>query len=236
MRVMAHPLWPLFDLSIRSARLELRLPTDEELVELAAVARAGIHPPDEMPFAVPWSTQKSPQFERNFVKYHWAMRAEWSPDDWTLNLGTFLDGRLIGSQGFTGQRFAVFRTIATGSWLGQSYQGHGYGKEMRAAVLAFAFDHLGALRAESEAFLGNPKSAGVSRSLGYVENGQAQAAPQGRAVATQRYLMTASIWRSRPRDPIEVTGLEACLDLFGLPSDGLRSSPTSASVPESTGE
>ena len=214
---MPHPLWPLFDLRIRSARLELRLPTDDELVELAAVARAGIHPPGEMPFAVPWSTQPSPQFERNFVTYHWAMRAQWSPDSWTLNLGTFLDGRPIGAQGFTGERFSIYRTVATGSWLGVSFQGRGYGREMRAAVLAFAFDRLGALRAESDAFLSNTRSAAVSRSLGYAENGVAQAAPEGHAIPTQRFLMTVDDWRARPRDPTEVTGFEACRDLFGLP-------------------
>jgi len=219
MRAMAPPLWPLFDLAIRSGRLELRLPTDDELVELAAVARAGIHPPDEMPFAVAWSTLPSPRFERNFVSHHWAMRAEWSPDHWTLNLGTFLDGRLIGSQGFTGHRFAVYRTIATGSWLGLPFQGQGYGTEMRAAVLAFAFDHLGALRAESDAFLSNARSAAVSRSLGYVENGIAQAAPEGHAIPTQRFLMTVDDWRARPRPPIEVTGFEACRDLFGPAPD-----------------
>jgi RimJ/RimL family protein N-acetyltransferase len=218
MRGMAHPLWPLFDLTIRSARLELRLPTDEELVELAAVARAGIHPPDEMPFAFAWSTMPSPAFERNFAAHHWAMRAEWSRDEWTLNLGAFLDGRPIGSQGFGAHRFATFRTIHTGSWLGQPFQGLGYGKEMRAAVLAFAFDQLGALRAESDVFLSNPRSAAVSRSLGYVENGVGQAAPEGHAIPTQRLLMTADLWRSRPRDPIEVTGFEACRDLFGIPA------------------
>jgi RimJ/RimL family protein N-acetyltransferase len=217
MRGMAHPLWPLFDLTIRSARLELRLPTDDELAELAAVARAGIHPPDEMPFAVAWSTMPSPQFERNFATHHWAMRGGWSPDDWTLNLGTFLDGRPIGSQGISGRRFATFRTVATGSWLGQAYQGLGYGKEMRAAVLGFAFDHLGAVLAKSDAFLTNPTSAGVSRSLGYVEDGLDQCAPEGTPVVTQRFRMTAELWRSRPRDPIEVTGLDACRDLFGLP-------------------
>jgi RimJ/RimL family protein N-acetyltransferase len=220
MRAMAHPLWPLFDLAIRSRRLELRLPTDDELIELAAVARAGIHPPDEMPFAVAWSNLPSPRFEQNFVRYHWAMRAEWSPEHWTLNLGTFLGGRLIGSQGFTAHRFAVYRTIATGSWLGLPFQGQGYGTEMRAAVLAFAFDHLGALRAESDAFLTNPRSAAVSRSLGYVENGVAQAAPEDRPATTQRFLLTADAWRSRPRDPIEVTGFEACRDLFGSADSG----------------
>lgn len=214
---MAHPLWPLFDLVIRSQRLELRLPTDDELVELAALARAGIHPPDEMPFAVPWSTEPSPAFERGFVAHHWLMRAGWSPEDWTLNLGTFLDGRLVGSQGVSAQRFATFRTVHTGSWLGLPFQGLGYGREMRAAILAFAFDHLGALRADTSAFLENERSAGVSRSLGYVEDGIAQAAPQGTARDLQRFRMTVDAWRARPREPIEVTGLDASRDLFGLP-------------------
>jgi hypothetical protein len=37
----AHP-WPLFDLRVRTPNLELRLPTDDDLLELARVARAGI--------------------------------------------------------------------------------------------------------------------------------------------------------------------------------------------------
>ncbi|HYU50364.1 MAG TPA: hypothetical protein VEO91_10615 [Candidatus Limnocylindria bacterium] len=40
---MTHPLWPLFDLRLRTERLELRLPDDDELARLCAIARAGIH-------------------------------------------------------------------------------------------------------------------------------------------------------------------------------------------------
>jgi RimJ/RimL family protein N-acetyltransferase len=212
---MTHPLWPLFDLVIRSSRLELRLPTDEELVGLAAVARAGIHPVSEMPFAGPWSTLASPAFERNFIQHHWAMRATWSPDDWMLNLGIYLDGRPIGSQSVIGRQFSIFRTISTGSWLGLPYQGRGLGKEMRAAALAFGFDHLGAVRADTQAFLDNERSTGVSRSLGYVEDGIGQYAPEGVARTTQRFRMTADAWRAVPHDPIEVIGLDGCRDLFG---------------------
>jgi hypothetical protein len=43
-------LAPLFALRIRTPRLELRFPTEAELVELYGVAAAGIHPPEEMPF------------------------------------------------------------------------------------------------------------------------------------------------------------------------------------------
>jgi hypothetical protein len=60
-----HP-WALFDLRIWSERLELRLPTDDELVELCWLARSGIHDPAEMPFGAAWTDQPSPQFERSF--------------------------------------------------------------------------------------------------------------------------------------------------------------------------
>ncbi len=35
--------WPLFGLRTQSDQLELRLPTDDELLELLVLARAGIH-------------------------------------------------------------------------------------------------------------------------------------------------------------------------------------------------
>ena len=64
----------------------LRLPTDDDLLALMDLAKAGIHPPDEMPFAVPWSIGESPEFERGFLSHHWEARAAWSIDDWRLNL------------------------------------------------------------------------------------------------------------------------------------------------------
>jgi hypothetical protein len=115
--------WPLFGLRLRTERLVLRLPTDDHLVHLMALARAGIHPPDEMPFGVAWSTIPSPAFERSFMQYHWSMRGLWSPTKWSLNLVTLLDGDPIGSQGIDAEAFAVHRTVSTGSWLGQAFQG-----------------------------------------------------------------------------------------------------------------
>ena len=145
----------------------------------------------------------------------WARRATWTPDDWWLNLVVELDGAPIGSQTVRADRFAVMRTVDTGSWLGRGFQGRGLGKEMRAAILAFAFDSLGAQLATTEAFLDNAASNGVSRSLGYRENGFGSLAPEGVARVTQRFRMTAEDWRSRPRPPVAVEGLEACRPLFG---------------------
>ena len=207
--------WPLFGLRLRSERLVLRLPTEDELLELIALARSGIHPPDEMPFGVAWSTAPSPVFERGFMQHHWGMRASWTPDRWFLNLMAESAGVPIGSQSVGADEFAVHRTVATGSWLGREFQGRGFGKEMRAAVLGFAFDGLGARVAETSAFLDNGPSNAVSRSLGYEENGFGSLAPDGVARVTQKFRMTVEMWRARPRPPLTIEGLEACRDLFG---------------------
>ncbi len=207
--------WPLYALRIRSERLVLRLPTDDEILALMDVARDGIHPPDEMPFGIAWSVVPSPEFERGFVQHHWLMRATWTHEDWNLNLMTELDGRPIGSQSVHGKSFAVHRTVRTGSWLARDWQGRGLGKEMREAVLAFAFDGLGARVATSEAFRDNAASNGVSRSVGYEDDGRGALAPQGVSRETQRFRMTADAWHSRPRPPIGIEGLDACREMFG---------------------
>lgn len=213
-------LWPLFALRIRSERLVLRLPTDDDLVALIAVARAGIHTPDDMPFEIAWSTVPSPDFERSFMQHHWGFRAGWSPDSWQLNLVIELDGEPIGSQSLHATRFAVMRAVDTGSWLGREHQGKGYGREMREAVLALAFEGLGARVATTEAFLDNVASAGVSRSLGYEENGRGSLAPEGIARETQRFRMTLEDWRSRPRSAVTFEGLSECLAMFGASDPG----------------
>ena len=86
---------------------------------------------------------------------------------------------------------------------------------MRAAVLSFAFDGLGARVAESAAFPDNLASSGVSRSLGYEDNGLGALAPQGVSRVSQRFRMTAEGWASRPRPPVAIEGLDACREMFG---------------------
>lgn len=210
-------VWPLFGLRIRTERLELRLPTEDDLVAMVALARAGIHDPDTMPFAVPWTRLESPEFERSFIQFHWRQRSAWTPDAWTLELVVLRDGQAVGSQGLSSHRFAVCKSVLSGSWLGRAHQGQGLGKEMRAAVLALAFDHLGAEVANTEAFPDNAASLGVSRALGYTENGIGRRPVEGRAQDVVRFRMTRDDWASRPRPPVTVEGLEPCRSLFAAP-------------------
>ncbi|HEV8401656.1 MAG TPA: GNAT family N-acetyltransferase [Candidatus Limnocylindrales bacterium] len=207
--------WPLFGLRLRTDRLVLRLPGDGDLVRLLTLAREGIHEPGTMPFGVAWSTLPSPAFDRGFMQHHWGTRGTWSPDRWFLNLIVEWHGDAIGSQSIDAADFAAERTIHTGSWLGRAFQGRGFGKEMRAAVLGFGFDGLGARLALTEAFLDNAASNGVSRSLGYEPSGFGSLAPEGVARTTQLFRMTADGWRSRPRPALTIEGLEGCRDMFG---------------------
>lgn len=208
--------WPLFGLVIRTARLELRLPREDELVELLELAKKGIHDADNMPFGYAWTDKPSPQFERDYMQYHWRTRASWSAEEWVLDFGVWVDGRLAGTQGMRGEKFAVFKSVGTGSWLAREFQGRKIGLEMRAAALSFAFDHLGAEQATSEAFKDNLPSIGVSRSLGYADNGLQWMAPRGVAREEVRFLMTRAMWQARERPPIVVSGLDECRDMFGL--------------------
>lgn len=215
-RWVTHPLWPLYDLRLRTERLELRLPTDADIVALCAVARAGIHPADEMPFAYPWTRKESPRFERDFFQFYLKLPGDWRPDNWSLGLGVFRDGEPIGVQQLAANDFAAMRRVNTGSWLGRSHQRQGFGTEMRGAVLALAFEGLGAEVAETEAFLDNHASAGVSRALGYVSNGIGRLSPDGVPRDTERFRMTAADWGSRPRPPVVLEGLEGCRESFGV--------------------
>jgi len=215
---VTHPLWPFFDLRLTTGQLELRIPREEELPAFAEVAERGIHPADEMPFGIAWTD--APSRQRNLDSFRWwtSAKATFEPDHWTLTFGVWERGAPVGFQDLRGESFPVYRTVGSGSWLGREFQGRGIGKLMRQAALTLAFDHLGARFAESEAFIDNPASNKVSLAIGYQPNGFGQLAPRGVARATQRFRMTLDDWRARPRPEVAVEGLEACLDLFGLPA------------------
>jgi hypothetical protein len=90
--------WPLFGLRLRTARLELRPPDDDDLCALADAAAAGIHDQSTMPFNVPWSLQPPGVLERGVLQHGWKVRAGWSVDAWDLPLAVLADGVVVGTQ------------------------------------------------------------------------------------------------------------------------------------------
>lgn len=212
--------WPLFGLRLRVADVELRPPDDDDQAALADVALAGIHAPEQMPFSTTWTDTPPDELGRSTMQFLWSTRAEWSPHAWVLPFAVVRGGVVVGVQTVHGDDFPHRRSVSTGSWLGLSHQGRGTGTLMRTAVLAFAFDHLGALDARSGAFTTNPASAGVSRALGYVEDGTAVHAPRGRRTVEQRFVLTLADWRAGDRPDVAVEGFAACRPMFGLDAAG----------------
>ncbi|MCX4748684.1 GNAT family N-acetyltransferase [Kitasatospora sp. NBC_01287] len=210
--------WPLLGLRLTTPRLELRLPTDEELGSLAELVVEPIHEPDRMPFTVPWTDRPPAERARSVVQHHWLRRGSWAPDNWQLNLAVFRDGEVLGLQTLAARDFATVREVNSGSWLGARHQGQGVGTEMRAAVLHLAFAGLGAEEAVSSAFESSTASRAVSAKLGYEPDGLERYLVRGERLTSERLRLSRERWQAHRGVPVTVTGLAPCLDLFGLPA------------------
>jgi RimJ/RimL family protein N-acetyltransferase len=209
--------WPLLGLRLSTPTLELRLPSDEELSDLADLAAEGMHHPGSRPFLVSWPGLPPQERARALVQRHWRHRADWATDNWSLDLAVFADGHVVGQQEISARDYQVLREVSTFSWLGVRHHGRGIGTQMRAAVLHMAFAGLGATDAVSGAFDDNISSLRVSAKLGYQPDGIERLAAHGRVTTTRRLRLTRDRWEAADRVPVTVTGLARCLPLFGLP-------------------
>ena len=207
-------VWPLFGLVLTTPRLVLTPLRDEHLPALIDAALAGIHDPAEIPFSMPWTDAPPDVLTRETAKYLWGLRAGVSAREWTINFAVLHEGRVIGLQDVAASSFALLRHVRSGSWVTRSAQGRGLGTEMRAAVLQFAFDHLGATSAASGAVNWNLASLGVSRRLGYLLNGTTRVeARSGEVEELQHVLLRREDFR-RPEWSLDVRGLAEALPLL----------------------
>ena len=207
-------IWPLFGLTVATPRLVLRVPTDADLMALAAVA-ADIHDPASRPLTAGWTDRHGVDRERSILQHHWEARASWSPGWWSLDLAVWHGAHLIGVQTVRAREFAVRRTVQTASWLARSHQGAGFGTEMRRAVLHLAFVGLGACRAETEAHESNLASLSVTARLGYRPNGDDLRIDARGRRRVLRFVLDVD---DRPPDlgtDVVIHGLEPCRALLG---------------------
>lgn len=207
--------WPPFALSLTTPRLMLRPVRDEDIPAAVQAALSGIHEPGRSPFSRPWAESPAEELGPTMAQWYWRCRGNMSPQEWTLLLGIWHDGEFLGCQDIEAKDFATLKTVGTGSWLKRSAQGHGFGKEMRAAVALYAFDWLGAEVAESEAAAWNQQSLGVSRSLGYELNGLTRANWGGKLRDTQRVRLTLATFK-RPDWTLQVQGHEPTAKYLGI--------------------
>ncbi|HVF33091.1 MAG TPA: GNAT family protein [Acidimicrobiales bacterium] len=212
---MANPYWAVADVVVRTPRIELRIPTDDELIALARLAGEGIHDPGWMPL-MGWTDQPSPQLERGVLYWHWGRRGDWMPTSWNYNPVALVDGEVVGTQGLYATEFARLRVVNTGSWLGRRFQGLGLGKEMRSAILHLAFAGLDALEARSGFWHDNEPSRRVSEGLGYEAVGERWVLRRDARDREIEVRLRREVWEARRRDDIELVGVDGpTLELFG---------------------
>ncbi|GHH68555.1 succinyl-CoA transferase Rv0802c [Streptosporangium violaceochromogenes] len=205
--------WPLFGLRVTTPRLELRLPSLDDLDDLGDRAAEGVHDPGVMPFTTPWTHAEPAVRARQTARFHFTQWSAWTPERWSCSFAVVFDGQVVGTQELAGTDFAVTREVSSGSWLGRRFHGKGIGTEMRAAVLHLAFCGLGARYAVSAAFADNHASLAVSRRLGYVDDGIQIDNRLGEPVTTRRLRLSRDDWTTP--SGFAFHGLEPCLPLFG---------------------
>jgi RimJ/RimL family protein N-acetyltransferase len=213
-----HEIWPPARVRVITPRLELRLPTDEEIVALVERGGGGNAAPHTRRYGTPWTEEHPRRVARRAYKWHAQCRASWTPDRWSFLPAVFVDGEPAGAQDLSAANFAITREVESGSWLGARFQGRGLGTEMRQAVLHLAFEGLGARTARSGAYEDNGASIGVSTRCGYEPDGtnvvvrrRGPMAPGGESAdraIEQRFLITRERWLDRRRDDITIEGLD----------------------------
>ncbi|MDT5042086.1 MAG: hypothetical protein QOE51_3071 [Actinoplanes sp.] len=204
--------WPLFDLTLRCRGVDLRPLREVDLPYLATALPGDVgHDPKLELFADLTADENE---RRLFWQSHWRALGSWSPSSWTLHFAVSFEGRPVGVQTLEADSFPQLRTVDSASWLVPDARGRGVGVAMRMAVLALAFDHLGAVAAITSATVRNAASLGVSRRLGYRDNGVSTIVETGGVAELQHLRLTKDRWAYG--DEVEVDGFGPCRRWFGL--------------------
>lgn len=207
--------WPLFGIRLQCGDLLLRPVRESDLSHLAAIQ------PDDYehdPGAETFSGLDAARHRARLVHQdYWRSMGTWSPASWTLSFAVEHAGAVVGMQSLEAENFLGVRTVDSGSWLIRSVRGRGMGVSMRMAVLGLGFDHLGAHAAITSARRDNGASLGVSRRLGYRDNGLSLNASGNGLTELQHMRLTREEWQSSGLGAgVHVIGLEPCLPWFGL--------------------
>ena len=207
-------IFPPLGLRVTSGPLELRGIGEQEVLALLEVVKGGVHAPEAMPFAFPWTDATDADLPLNYLQWWWRGMATWATDAWSLDLCALWNGDVVGVQGVATRDFLTLRFGETGSWLGRRFQGRGIGTAMRQAMCALLFDHLDFEFVTSAAFTDNPASLRVSEKLGYKDNGRSWQTRRGDSSTTRRLLLIKEDFVPGPA--IEVEGVEAVRTFIGL--------------------
>lgn len=206
--------WPFDELILPAGDVTLRPVRDTDLAHFIAIF------PDDFdldPAFPPLPAMPPGQDrERRLAQSIWRHRGCWSIDDWALDFGVWRGGEPIGIQTLEGTDFPTERTVDTSSWIAKPLRGKGFGVHAREVVLAFAFDQLKAAHAITSAVTTNQASLGVSRHLGYRDDGVRPHDTGDGIVDLQHLTLSVDDWSAGTnRLAIDVSGFDECAAFFG---------------------
>lgn len=112
-------IYPPLGLRVTSGPLELRGIGEPEVLALLDVVKSGVHAPEAMPFAFPWTDAENTELPLNYLQWWWRGMATWATDAWALDLCALWEGEVVGVQGAATRDFLTLRFGETGSWLGR---------------------------------------------------------------------------------------------------------------------
>jgi RimJ/RimL family protein N-acetyltransferase len=210
-----EPVWPLFDLRLNFNDTMLRPVRETDLNELARILPDDYEhdPSSSLLLGLDLASNR----RRLLFQNYWRNWGAWSVESWTLDFCVIYQDQVVGIQALEAEHFVELRTVDSGSWLAPDYRGVGLGTSMRIAILGFAFDHLGAQAAITSARFENAASLGVSRRIGYRNNGVSMSRSPSGPCELQHMRLTRAQWReSSLGDSVLVTGLSGCALYFGL--------------------
>ena len=193
-------LWPLAGLRVRSGDLELRYLDDAHLRRArTARGRRASTPRRRCRSPSRGRAAPRPRWRAASSTYQWGRRASASPREAGRSSSpSCAAGEVLGTQSLIGAATSRSRATAeTGSWLGLRHQGQGIGTRMRLMILHLFFEGFDGLRATTSAFDDNAASNGVTRRIGYAENGVDVAGPRGDG----RRAAIATCWTAPPGTP-----------------------------------
>ena len=204
-------IWPVMGLRATADEVVLRPVVEGDIVELATLL------PDD--YELDPTIDSAAELPRplHLLRTYWRDQAVWRTDSWKLHLAAIApSGRPIGMQILEAEDFAADRTVDSASWVTPAARRRGFGAAMRGAMLALAFDGLGARRAVTSAWQDNTASLAVSRRHGYeVDHVEQRVRGDAQDVLVHLQLSVDS-WRATPHQRVELTGVEPALASFGI--------------------
>lgn len=108
-------LYPPFGLVVAAGDITLRLFRDSDLPAYAELISSSLFADESAHFVFDWWARDPAIRLSEGLQWLWRARSSIVAEDWTLTMGVFSDGRLIGAQDIAARNFVKLGVVGCGS-------------------------------------------------------------------------------------------------------------------------